>query len=161
MARSITRSRGEAHTIGDLAALSGVRVETIRYFERIGLLAHPKRTVGGHRLFSSADLAQLIFIRRAREMGFTQNEVRTLLSLSSGELTSCSEVKLLAEKHLALIHEKIVGLERIEQLLSSTVAQCTGGKVPKCPVIEAIAVPAAKACLVAATTRQELSDSGG
>lgn len=144
MGRDITVTQNRAHTIGELAALSGVRVETIRYFERIGLLAHPERTVGGHRLFSTAALTRLIFIRRAREMGFSQDEVRTLLSLSSGELTSCGEVKLLAEKHLMVIREKIVRLERIEKLLSSTVAQCTGGQVPKCPVIEAIAVPAAK-----------------
>lgn len=139
MGRAITVTQNQAHTIGELAALSGVRVETIRYFERIGLLAHPERTIGGHRLFSSADLAQLIFIRRAREMGFSQNEVRTLLSLSSGELTSCREVKLLAEKHLATIREKVADLQRIERVLSSTVTQCQDGKVEKCPVIEAIA----------------------
>lgn len=139
MSRNITRSRGEAHTIGELAALSGVRVETIRYFERIGLMTEPERTIGGHRLFSSADLARLTFIRRAREMGFSQGEVRTLLSLSSGELTSCGEVKALAENHLAVIREKIGDLRRLEQLLASTVTACTGGRVPACPVIEAIA----------------------
>jgi MerR family mercuric resistance operon transcriptional regulator len=139
MGRNITKSRAEAHTIGEVAALSGVRVETIRYFERIGLLAPSERTQGGHRLFSSADLARLSFIRRAREMGFSQGEVRALLSLSSGELTSCGEVKALAENHLSVIRAKIRDLRRLEQSLSSTVAQCSGGKVPTCPVIEAIA----------------------
>jgi MerR family transcriptional regulator, mercuric resistance operon regulatory protein len=139
MSRDITKSRRRAHTIGELASLSGVRVETIRYFERIGLLTQPERTVGGHRLFSSADLARLTFIRRAREMGFSQDEVRALLSLSSGELTSCGEVKALAENHLAEIRRKIRDLRRLEKSLSSTIAQCTGGTVPKCPVIEAIA----------------------
>lgn len=139
MGRNITKSRAEAHTIGEVAALSGVRVETIRYFERIGLLAPSERTQGGHRLFSAADLARLSFIRRAREMGFSQGEVRALLSLSSGELTSCGDVKTLAENHLTVIRAKIRDLRRLEQSLSSTVAQCTGGKVPTCPVIEAIA----------------------
>lgn len=138
MSRNIAKPQGEAHTIGELAALSGVRVETIRYFERIGLLTPPERTSGGHRLFSAADLARLNFVRRARQMGFTQREVRTLLALSSGELTSCGEVKALAESHLAAIRDKIRDLQRLEQLLSTTVTQCTGGKVPKCPVIEAI-----------------------
>ena len=139
MGRNITKSRAEAHTIGEVAALSGVRVETIRYFERIGLLAPSERTQGGHRLFSAADLARLSFIRRAREMGFSQGEVRALLSLSSGELTSCGDVKALAENHLTVIRAKIRDLKRLEQSLSSTVAQCSGGKVPTCPVIEAIA----------------------
>ena len=139
MGRNTTKPVGELHTIGELAALSGVRAETIRYFERIGLLTPPERTVGGHRLFSSADLGRLNFIRRARDMGFSQSQVRTLLSLSSGELTSCDDVKSLAEKHLTVIREKIEDLRRLEHLLSKTVRQCPGGKVEKCPVIEAIA----------------------
>jgi MerR family mercuric resistance operon transcriptional regulator len=139
MARNITNARGPVFAIGELAALSGVHLETIRYFERIGLLARPQRSAGGHRLFSTRHLARLNFIRRAREMGFSQDEVRTLLSLSDGELASCGEVKLLAENHLRDIRLKIRDLKRLERLLASTVTQCTGGKVPKCPVIEAIA----------------------
>jgi MerR family mercuric resistance operon transcriptional regulator len=129
----------EAHTIGELAALSGVRVETIRYFERIGLLSHPKRTAGGHRLFSAADLARLNFVCRAREMGFSQAEVRTLMSLSAGELVACGEVKAMAEHHLAVIRQRIRDLKELEKSLSSTVAQCAGGRVARCPVIDSIA----------------------
>lgn len=138
MQRNITYSRGRVFTIGELAAASGVHLETIRYFERIGLLARPERSTGGHRLFSAVHLARLNFIHRAREMGFSQNEVRVLLSLSDGELTSCGEVKALAENHLQAIRRKIRDLKRLERLLSSTAAQCTGGRAPKCPVIEAI-----------------------
>jgi MerR family transcriptional regulator, mercuric resistance operon regulatory protein len=134
----------KTYTIGELAALSGVRIETIRYFERVGLLTHPQRTAGGHRLFSSADLARLNFVRRAREMGFSQAEVRILLSLSSGELTSCGEVKAIAENHLRIVRQKIHDLQELEKSLSSTVSQCSGGKVPKCPVIEGIAAEGAK-----------------
>lgn len=139
MDQDITDTPRQTHTIGELAALSGVRVETIRYFERIGLLSHPERTAGGHRLFSSPDLARLIFVRRAREMGFSQAEVRVLLSLSSGELVACGEVKVMAENHLAEIRRKIRDLKELEKSLASTVAQCTGGQAEKCPVIEAIA----------------------
>lgn len=138
MRQNITKSRGPAYTIGELAAQSGVHLETIRYFERIGLLARPERSAGGHRLFSSEHLARLNFIRRAREMGFSQGEVRALMSLSDGELASCGEVKILAENHLANIRQKIRDLRRLERLLALTVIQCTGGKAPKCPVIEAI-----------------------
>ena len=139
MAKNITNSRGRIFTIGELASLSGVHLETIRYFERIGLLARPERSSGGHRLFSTKHLDRLHFIRRAREMGFSQDEVRALLSLSDGELASCGEVKMLAESHLTKIRLKLRDLKRLERLLASTIVQCTGGKVPKCPVIEAIA----------------------
>lgn len=139
MGRNITSSRGRIFTIGELASRSGVHLETIRYFERIGLLARSERSAGGHRLFSAGHLARLNFIRRAREMGFSQSEVRALLSLSDGELMSCGEVKRLAENHLTSIRQKIRDLKRLERLLASTAVRCTGGKVPKCPVIEEIA----------------------
>ncbi|MBC8036584.1 MAG: helix-turn-helix domain-containing protein [Rhizobiales bacterium] len=138
MKRTVTHSPGRVFTIGGLAAVSGVHLETIRYFERIGLLARSERSAGGHRVFSAGHLARLNFIRRAREMGFSQNEVRALLSLSDGELASCGEVKALAENHLMAIRRKIRDLKRLERLLSATAAQCTGGKTPNCPVIEAI-----------------------
>ena len=147
-------SQRSTYAIGELASLSGVRVETIRYFERIGLLTHPQRTAGGHRLFSSADLDRLNFVRRAREMGFSQAEVRILLSLSAGELTPCSEVKAMAEQHLRMIRKKIDDLQELEKTLSSTVEQCTGGKVSKCPVIETIAAEGAKAAATAASGRR-------
>jgi MerR family mercuric resistance operon transcriptional regulator len=138
MARKVTNQRDQAFTIGEMALLSGVHLETIRYFERIGLLTRPARNAAGHRLFGTAHLARLTFIRRAREMGFSQDEVRALLSLSDGEMTSCGEVRTLAENHLTKIRHKIRDLRRLERLLSSTVAQCSGGKVQRCPVIAAI-----------------------
>ena len=138
MARNITKPRGRVFTIGELASLSGVHLETIRYFERIGLLPRPERSTGGHRLFTAGHLGRLTFIKRAREMGFSPDAVRALLSLSDGGLTSCGEVKLLAENHLAQIRDKIRDLRRLERLLASTAARCTGGRVPKCPIIEAI-----------------------
>lgn len=146
-----TNSQRDTYPIGELASLSGVRVETIRYFERIGLLTRPQRTAGGHRLFSSADLDRLNFVRRAREMGFSQAEVRVLLSLSGNELISCGDVKAIAEKHLKTVRQKISNLQELEKSLSSTVAQCAGGKVSRCAVIESIAAEGAKSAEMAAS----------
>jgi MerR family mercuric resistance operon transcriptional regulator len=137
MPRPITKSR-TSYTIGELARHSGVNLETIRYFERIGLLAPAARSAGGHRQFSAQHLARLNFIRRARDMGFSQKEVRALLSLSDGELTSCGEIRQLAESHLDSIRRRIRDLRRLERLLASTAARCTGGRAPHCPVIDVI-----------------------
>ena len=133
-----TTSRGHMHSIGELAKLTGVNLETIRYFERIGLLKPPQRTEAGHRLFAPEHVERLLFIRHARDMGFSQDDVRTLLKLSDGELTSCGEVKDIAAAHLDSIRQRIEKLQRLESLLASTVAKCSGGKVPTCPVIEAL-----------------------
>ena len=133
-----TTSRGHMHTIGELAKLTGVNLETIRYFERIGLLKPPERTEAGHRLFAPEHIERLLFIRHARDMGFSQDDVRTLLKLSDGDLTSCGEVKSIAAAHLDSIRQRIAKLQQLEALLDSTVAKCSGGRVPKCPVIEAL-----------------------
>jgi MerR family mercuric resistance operon transcriptional regulator len=138
MARPITKSR-DSYSIGELATQAGVHLETIRYFERIGLLPPAVRSTGGHRQFSGQHLARLNFIRRARDMGFSQQEVRALLSLSDGELASCGEIRQLAESHLAGIRRKIRDLRRLERLLAATAAKCTGGRAPICPVIDVIA----------------------
>lgn len=132
------------YPIGKLASLTGVQVETIRYFERIGLLSHPQRTVGGHRLFCDADVDRLNFVRRARQMGFSQAQVRHLLSLSADEQAPCGEIKTMAEKHLEMIRQKIEHLLALEKSLSASVAKCTGGKVSKCPVIAGIATEGSK-----------------
>jgi MerR family mercuric resistance operon transcriptional regulator len=128
----------DRYAIGELASLTGVRIETIRYFERIGLLSHPQRTAGGHRLFSAADRDRLNFVRRAREMGFSQAHVRALLSLSADAGAPCGEIKTMAEKHLEVIRREIEGLQKVEIMLSAAVARCSGGKVAVCPVIEGI-----------------------
>jgi MerR family mercuric resistance operon transcriptional regulator len=126
------------YTIGNLAKLTGVNLESIRYFERIGLLKPAERTEAGHRLFAPEHVERLLFIRHARDMGFSQDDVRTLLRLSDGELTSCGEVKDIASAHLDSIRQRIEKLQRLELLLASTVTKCSGGKVPTCPVIQAL-----------------------
>ena len=138
MAKRFTNSRVSVRAIGELASFTGTNSETIRYFERIGLLKPPERTDAGHRVFTEEHAERLLFIRHARDMGFSQNDVRTLLRLSDGELTSCGEVKSIAAAHLDSIRQRIAKLQRLETLLDSTVAKCAGGRVPKCPVIEAL-----------------------
>jgi len=125
--------------MGEIARLTGVNIETIRYFEKIGLIPPPGRSAGGHRQFTAEHAERLQFIRHARDMGFSQDEVRALLDLSDGSLTSCGEVKAIAESHLARLRQKIASMEKLERLLADTVTKCSGGKVPECPVIEVIA----------------------
>lgn len=126
------------HTIGKLAAQTGVRVETIRYYERIGLLRPPPRTEGGHRLYDREERKRLAFIRRARELGFSIKEVRELLRLVDGPDTTCAQVKGITERHLADVRRKLADLRRLERTLGAIAAQCAGGSVPECPILDAL-----------------------
>jgi MerR family mercuric resistance operon transcriptional regulator len=130
----------QTYKIGDLALATGIRVETIRYYERVGLLNSPGRTAGKHRVYSPEDLAQLKFIVRAREMGFSQADVRLLISLSAGDSIACDDVRSIAERHFAAISARMAMLRNVEALLSSAVTQCTGGKGRNCAVIDLIEV---------------------
>ena len=123
-------------TIGALSERTGVKVETIRYYERSGLLPEPPRTGGGHRLYNREHLTRLTFIRRSRELGFTLDEVRTLLGLVGAGAYTCGEVRAMALDHMARIRAKIADLRRIERALATTVARCEGGGAPDCPVID-------------------------
>ena len=94
--RSITASRAEAFPIGQLAKRSGVKIETIRYYERVKMLVAPPRTASGRRVYHVADLRTLVFIRRSRELGFSLDEIRTLLRLGGPEKATCREVREIA-----------------------------------------------------------------
>lgn len=132
----ITGSRAEAFAIGELSRLTGANIETIRYYEKIKLLPAPLRTEGGHRLYGPRERRILAFIRRARELGFTLNEIRALLDLGGPADAPCAEVKEIASHHLREIRAKIADLRKLERLLASTIAKCSGGKAPDCPVID-------------------------
>lgn len=132
----ITSSRSEAIPIGELSRLTGVNIETIRYYERIRLIPAPVRTKGGHRLYGPRERRTLAFIRRARELGFTLDEIRALLDLGGPGKASCAEVRTVAAHHLDDIRAKITDLKRLERLLASTIAKCSGRRVPECPVID-------------------------
>lgn len=136
----ITFSGAEALAIGELSRLTGVNIETIRYYEKIRLLPAPLRTEGGHRLYGPRERRMLAFIRRARELGFTLDEIRALLDLGGPGKASCAEVKEIAAHHLDDIRAKIADLKKLERLLAATIAKCSGRKVPECPVVDILDV---------------------
>ena len=121
---------------GELARRTGVNLETIRYFERVGILPAPPRTQGGHRVYGEAHVRALGFIRRARELGFTPEEVRAILALGGPGKASCAEVREIAVHHLEQVRAKMVDLARLEGLLAATIERCSGGQAPDCAVID-------------------------
>jgi MerR family transcriptional regulator, mercuric resistance operon regulatory protein len=120
---------------GALAQRSGVNSEAIRYYEKIALLPTPDRSAGGHRVYQENDLQRLCFIRRCREVGFSLEEIRGLLSLMDGQQVSCERVKSIADEHLRDIQAKISDLKKIERTLRILTASCSGDDVPECPII--------------------------
>lgn len=124
--------------IGVLSERTGVNIETIRYYERIGLLTAPPRSPGGFRRYGMNDVRRLNFIRRLRELGFALDDVRALLDLAETKRTACGEVHDLAEKHLDGVQNKIKDLRRMERVLKDMVASCERGVAPECPMIETL-----------------------
>lgn len=125
-------------TIGSLSKQSGCNVETIRYYERIGLISDPPRSEGGHRLYGEDHARRLAFIRRGRQLGFTLDQIRQLLALVDGGEFTCEEVQRIALAHLRDIREKLAHLACLERVLGNMADQCPGGRVPDCPVIDAL-----------------------
>jgi MerR family transcriptional regulator, mercuric resistance operon regulatory protein len=123
----------------ELARRTGCNLETVRYYEKIGLLPEPPRTAAGYRAYSEGDVRRLRFILRGRELGFSIDEMRGFLALVDGGKETCAEVKTRTERHLADVRAKIADLKRIEKVLAATAAKCTGAEVPKCPVLDALA----------------------
>ena len=125
-------------TIGDLAKATDTKVETIRYYERIGLLPSPARTRGNYRSYTSEHLSRLSFIRRARDLGFSLSQVRELLNLSDQRDRSCEAVDVIARDHLAEVDRKIADLAALRRELDSTISQCSHRTVADCRIIEAL-----------------------
>jgi len=125
-------------TIGALSKGTGCNIETIRYYERIGILPAAPRTEGGHRLYGRGDFKRLFFVRRARELGFSLEDVRGLLGLVDGGDYTCAEVKTLTLKHADEVKRKITDLRKIERVLKDMASQCEGGEIPECPVIDTL-----------------------
>lgn len=125
-------------TIGRIAAAAGVNVETIRFYQRLGLLAEPARPPGGVRRYGSEVVARLRFIKRAQQLGFSLAEVQRLLVL--GDPQSCGKARSLAAEKLALVEARITDLERMRGVLNELVARCDvrRGKIA-CPIIETLA----------------------
>jgi MerR family mercuric resistance operon transcriptional regulator len=125
-------------TRGALATKADCSIETIRYYEQIGLLPPPPRTEGGHRLYGQEMLKRLNFIRRSRELGFTLEDIRGLLRMVDGHKYTCAQVEALALDHVHSIQRKISDLKKLKNVLATMASKCRGGKVPECPVIDAL-----------------------
>jgi len=125
-------------TIGTLSRETGCNIETIRYYERIGLLRAPPRSAGGHRIYDRDDIRRLGFVRRARELGFSLDDVRVILGLVDGGGLTCAEVKSVTVEHLEDVEAKIRDLQTIAGVLRDMAARCDGGETPHCPIIEAL-----------------------
>ena len=123
--------------IGELSRRTGCNIETIRYYERIGLMPVPPRK-GRYRSYGGQDVGRLGFVRRARELGFTLGEVRTLLGLAGSGQASCAEVRALAFSHLADVRARIADLTRMERVLAHAVQACEAGMDRGCPLIQAL-----------------------
>lgn len=128
-------------SIGDLGRRTGVKVETIRYYERIGIVRSPARTPGGHRVYDSEALRRLNFVKRCRDLGFGIDEIRALLALVGGNGFTCEEVRTLTERHLDSVRRKRADLQRMERVLAGMVAECRNGRVPECPIVDALFAP--------------------
>lgn len=125
--------------IGALARRTGTKVQTVRYYEQIGLLPEPERSDGGQRRYDTAALDRLAFIRHAREMGFSLEMIRELLDLSDTPAHSCEAADAIARRHLAEVDAKLRRLEALKRELERMIAQCRGGRIANCRVIEVLA----------------------
>ena len=124
--------------IGELSRRTGVNIETIRYYERIGVMPNPLRTEGGHRAYNEPQLKRLAFIKKSRELGFSLEEIRALLHLVDAGTYTCSEVHEMTMEHLERVRQKISDLRRLERVLKAMAADCSRGDVPECPIIDAL-----------------------
>lgn len=124
--------------IGALSERTGCHIETIRYYERIKLMPKPHRTGGGHRIYTNEQMKRLGFICRSRELGFSLDEIRTMLDMVDGGHLTCAEVKDVTVKHLDDVRQKIVDLQKLEKTLKIIASQCKGRKTPSCPIIDAL-----------------------
>jgi DNA-binding transcriptional MerR regulator len=129
--------------IGKLAALTGVKVPTIRFYEEIDLLPAPERTVGGQRRYTARTVKRLTFIRHARDLGFEIEEIKALLRLADTPEAPCAAVDALAREHVSRIDSKIRRLRAMRRELTAVMRACRGPRVRDCRIIEALSEPAA------------------
>lgn len=124
--------------IGALASAIGTKAETIRYYERIGLLPRPARTAANYRSYGNDELKRLTFIRRARALGLTIVQVRELMAIADASGRSCESVNAIARKHLAAVDEKLADLSSLRLQLSQLVDRCESGPIADCRILEAL-----------------------
>ena len=122
------------HPIGAAARMSGVNIETIRYYEREGIVPRATRTPSGRRLYAGEDISRLRFVKRCRDLGFSIPDIRTLLDLSAGSDAPCADVKALGERHLRGVRWKLDELGKLERALAELVNRCNAGRTD-CPML--------------------------
>lgn len=138
---------GRALSVGRLAAAGGCTVQTVRYYERIGLLPAPARSAGNQRLYAPAAAERLAFIRHARELGFPVEAVRDLLRLSDDPDRPCEDADRIARTHLADVERRMARLIALKAELERMMARCEGGRIAECRVIEIVADGSHAHCL--------------
>lgn len=126
-------------TIGELARRTSTKTETVRYYEKIGLLAPPGRTAGNYRAYGDDDLARLSFVRRTRDLGFSIEQIRTLLALSDDRSRDCTTVDEIASAHLHDIDRKLADLVALRREIAAIIASCKGGTIGECRILDALA----------------------
>lgn len=124
-------------TIGELSSETGVNIETVRYYERIGLTPAPKRSAGGRRVYVPDDVQRLNFVRRARQLGFSIEDIRSLLAVAGGART-CKDAYAVAVRHRDAVRASIRDLRRLERTLSDVADHCSRGATPDCALINAL-----------------------
>ncbi|TCD16227.1 MerR family transcriptional regulator [Oricola cellulosilytica] len=132
--KDFTNARG--YPIGEMSRRTGVNIETIRYYERIGIMPEPDRTAGGNRQYDHDQLKRLSFVRRSRELGFSLEEIRALLEMVDRDDFTCGEVHALTTGHLASVRQRIATLRKLEKALAGMAAECSKGDVPDCPIVD-------------------------
>jgi MerR family mercuric resistance operon transcriptional regulator len=124
-------------SIGTAAKQSGVGIETIRYYEREGIIPAARRAANGRRVYDENDIARLKFVRRGRDLGFSIADIKSFLNLASDHGSTCDEVKAIGEAHLRRVRTKVAELRRIEQALAELVHLCNEGRTA-CPMLQAL-----------------------
>lgn len=126
------------YAIGEVARLAGIKVPTIRYYESIGLVGEPQRTLSGRRVYDEHAVQRLEFIRHARALGFDIDDIRRLLDLSGEPQRSCADVDAIAKAHLANIDSRIKRLKALRRELQHMISECAHGRVCECRILEAL-----------------------
>jgi len=133
------QSNMQSWTIGKVAKQAGVGIETIRFYERTGLIAEPPRRESGYRQYPSNAVDRLRFIKRAKELGFSLKEIKELVTLSTVPRTTCGQMRKRAETKVEDIEDKIRGLQQMKRTLKKLIASCEGKRsVSECPILDAL-----------------------
>lgn len=128
----------QEYSIGALAKAGGIKVQTVRYYEKIGILSEPYRSPGNQRRYTDGHMERLMFIRHGRSLGFSLDQIRGLLDLSDDPDRPCNEVDAIARLHLSDVRNKIARLRDLEKELKRMVRECSGGRVSGCRIIEVL-----------------------